>query len=134
MKATKLKILLIALPILFIACKPDKDDYAEKWIGEWQTTDETVLPQTKFLHTGTIIKDDGQRNQVIMSGMLLGLNSSYRIPIKLSSEKAGSIDYTNGFTIKGSASCNQKDTIWLNMNISRDNKTVYDTITLVKVW
>ena len=69
----------------------------------------------------------------MLAGSLLGINSSYKIPIKLSSSSKGSIDYTNGFNIKGVAVFNSKDTIWLRMSIFQGNKTEYDTITLVKV-
>ncbi|MGP1514697.1 MAG: hypothetical protein ACTTJH_01925 [Bacteroidales bacterium] len=133
MKIIKTIILIIVLPLLFISCKPDKDDYTEGWIGRWQTTDETIFPQTKYLHSGNIVKDNEEQNKVILAGSLLGINSSYKIPIKLSSSSKGSIDYTNGFNIKGVAVFNSKDTIWLRMSIFQGNKTEYDTITLVKV-
>lgn len=133
MKRVKFILFLTVVSCLFMQCKPDKEDYTDGWIGAWQTTDETKFPQTKYLHEGTIIKNNSERNNIIMSGTLLGINSSYKIPIRLSSENRGNIDYTNGFTINGSATFNRKDTIWLRMNISQDNKTERDTVVLVKV-
>ena len=130
---TKTAILLTILSIFFVQCKPDKEDYTEGWTGNWKTTDETKFPQVKYLHEGTITKDKGERNKVVVYGTLLGINSSYGIPVKLSSETKGNINYTNGFSISGTAVFNTKDTIWLRMAISQENKTEKDTLVLVKV-
>jgi len=133
MKTLKTIILLFAIATLVFACKPDREDYTEDWIGEWKTTEDAKFPQTKYLHQGTIIKDNSERNQIILSGTILGINSSYQIPIKLSSDTKGTINYTNGFTINGSAIHNVKDTITLKMNISQENKTENNNITLIRV-
>lgn len=124
-------VLIIAV-FLFIKCTPEKEDYTEDWVGFWQTTDELSPVNTKYLHEGTIIKDEGERNKVIMAGSLLNFNSSYKIPIKLTSSVRGSIDYENGFTLKGNAVMGINDTIRLYLELTEDNKSVKDTLTLVK--
>lgn len=133
MKTIKKVFILVVLATLTYACEPDRDDYTEDWVGEWKTTEDTKFPQTKYLHQGTIVKDNSQRNRIILSGTILGINSSYQIPIKLSSDEKGSIDYTNGFTISGTAKRNVKDTITLQMTISQENKSESNNITLIRV-
>lgn len=133
MRIKYLKYLLVIIPIISVlACEPEKDDYTEGWIGQWQTTDDIHYPQAKYLRTGTIIKDNSTRNQVILSGSLIDKNPSYQIPIKLSSENRGTLDYTSGFNMKGSAIFNSKDTIWLRLEITLDHQTERDTLILVK--
>ena len=123
---------LCAVLFAFCSCSPEHEDYTKDWTGNWKTSDETVFPQAKYTHRGTIVKQSGERNMIIISGTLLGLNSSYKIPVKLTSTSRGTLDYTSGFTINGTAVRNTKDTVSLMMKISQDNKTVNDTITLVK--
>ena len=133
MNSIKIKILALLAIFTAIGCSPDKDDYTEKWVGNWQTTDETAFPQTKYLHTGAITKSSEGTNRIIIDGTLLGINSSYQIPAKVSSETDATIDYTNNFRIVGTAKFNNKDTIWLRLNISQNNKSVNDTLILTKI-
>ncbi len=132
MKRVGFLIVAIFTTLFIISCEPEKEDYTDEWVGNWQTMQETNFPQSKYLHIGTITKDESTRNQIILSGGLLSLSPSYKIPVKISSELRGSIDYTNGFTIKGTALHDSKDTIVLRMNISQNNATTYDTITLTR--
>lgn len=124
---------ILLIPFVIISCDPDKEDYTDIWLGNWQTYDETTFPQNKYLHQGTIIRDKKADNTLQISGTLFGLNSSYIIKGKTTNETNCNIEYEGNFTIKGKAIAFAEDSIRFYLLITQDNKTIKDTITASKI-
>ena len=134
MKKLQKIYLLLLLPLFFASCSPnDDEDYTKKWIGSWKTSDQLNFPLTKAVYHGTISKVDGVDNKVVVDGGLFDLNSSFQMPMQLSSEYEASFNYTSGVRLEGTAKMNNnKDTLTFYLTVTIDNKSIKDTIKATK--
>lgn len=117
-----IKYFILVMPIVFFSCSPDDDNDTSQWIGTWEINEEIVFPHNKTTYIGEIIQDNNNKNKIIISGNLLGLNSSYSLPATVSSSTA-TFDQTTSFNINGKATLINSDSIKFSFSITQDNIT-----------
>jgi hypothetical protein len=118
----KIKYMVFLLPLFIFGCSPDNEDYTGDWVGTWKINKDVIFPQVKSSHSGDIIKDESTSNKIIISGTLLGLNSSYTLPATVSSSTA-TFDKTTTFHIKGKAILYDNDSMTFKFTVTQDNIT-----------
>ncbi|MDR0971869.1 MAG: hypothetical protein LBM25_05760 [Bacteroidales bacterium] len=129
MKNTLLfSFLLLIFALSFSSCQEDDTLPSSWWNGTWQIDQEIVFPQTKNInlksYQGTIQISTKAKRNIIISGSLFGLNSSFSIEATVVSTNATIDSNIGGYRIKGSAIIEDKDNITFSITITSENQDV----------
>lgn len=99
-------LLLIFISVFnFLSCTPDPYSPSEEWEGRWKIEEEITYPQKKST-SGSIWLNPNNDRELMISGELFGLNSSFIITAKVNTTTTISYERVGDFTIKGTATLN----------------------------
>lgn len=118
-----ISMVIVFLSIIFFSsCAPDQYSPSEDWVGRWKIEEDINYPQKKST-SGRIWINPINDRELMISGELFGLNSSFIITAKVNSTRSVSFERIGDFTIKGSANLDSEKQITFKFTYSSENNS-----------